>query len=76
MLLPQEYVDYNTWQTEVMPLGGEMEPKRRFLPSKWEAMKVAKIIKGIKEGRIVLSTSPLIPRCFILSRRFQRVTFY
>lgn len=28
------------------------EPKRRFVPSKWEAMKVHKIVQAIKEGRM------------------------
>jgi len=49
-----EYVDYNTWKKEKMPLSGQHEPKRRFLPSKWEMMKVMQIVKGIREGRISL----------------------
>lgn len=28
------------------------EPKRRFVPSKWEMMKVHKIVQAIKEGRM------------------------
>jgi ribosome biogenesis protein ERB1 len=34
-----------------MPLSAQPEPKRRFVPSKWEMMKVMKIVKAIKEGR-------------------------
>ena len=28
------------------------EPKRRFVPSKWERMKVQKFLKALKEGRM------------------------
>ena len=28
------------------------EPKRRFIPSKWEMMRVNKIVKAIQEGRM------------------------
>jgi len=30
------------------------EPKRRFVPSKWELMKVTQMVKAIKEGRMVV----------------------
>ncbi|CAM9101342.1 unnamed protein product [Phaeothamnion confervicola] len=53
-----DYVDYATHEKEVMPLGAADEPKRRFVPSKWEMMKVHKIVQGIKEGRIVLDRKP------------------
>ncbi|KAL7424185.1 Ribosome biogenesis protein erb1 [Cryptotrichosporon argae] len=36
-----------------VPLSGAPEPKRRFVPSKWEHQKVMKIVKAIREGRIV-----------------------
>ncbi|CAM9761463.1 unnamed protein product, partial [Choristocarpus tenellus] len=49
-----DYVDYFTYKKEVMPISGGDEPKRRFIPSKWEMMKVHSLVKGIKEGRIVL----------------------
>ena len=39
--------------TEAMPLSAAPEPKRRFLPSKWEAMRVAKLVQGLKDGTIV-----------------------
>eukprot|EP00904_Undaria_pinnatifida_P011154 jgi/Undpi1/7169/HiC_scaffold_22.g09643.m1 len=47
-----DYVDYFTHEKEVMPLEGGDEPKRRFIPSKWEMMKVHQLMKGIREGRI------------------------
>ncbi|CAN0166898.1 unnamed protein product, partial [Hapterophycus canaliculatus] len=50
-----DYVDYFTHEKEVMPLHGGDEPKRRFIPSKWEMMKVHQLVKGIREGRIVVN---------------------
>lgn len=44
------------------PLVNLPEPKSRFLPSKWEAKKVAKIVRAIRQGRIrpkVVSEPPL-----------------
>lgn len=49
-----EYVDYYTSEKMIHSMGNDQEPKSRFVPSKWERMKVMKIIKGIKEGRIKL----------------------
>lgn len=46
-----DYVDYESSIKEIMPLSAAPEPKRRFVPSKWEMMKVMKIVKAIKEGR-------------------------
>lgn len=36
-----------------MPLSSAPEPKRRFLPSKHEQKRVMKLVKAIKEGRIL-----------------------
>ncbi|KAG8795143.1 Ribosome biogenesis protein erb1 [Ceratobasidium sp. 428] len=38
---------------EVMPLSARPEPKRRFVPSKWEKQKVMKIVRAIRAGRIL-----------------------
>jgi ribosome biogenesis protein ERB1 len=38
---------------QVLPLHQSEEPKRRFLPSKHEAARIRKIIRGLEEGRIV-----------------------
>jgi ribosome biogenesis protein ERB1 len=46
-------VEFFTSKTEVMPLSARPEPKRRFIPSKWEAKKVMKIVQAIRLGRIV-----------------------
>ncbi len=54
-----DYIDYNTYKTEVMPISSAPEPKRRFAASKWEMMRVMKIVKAIKEGRYVDSKEAL-----------------
>ncbi|OBT64600.1 ribosome biogenesis protein erb1 [Pseudogymnoascus sp. 23342-1-I1] len=46
-------VEYFTSIQEVMPLSAAPEPKRRFLPSKHEAKRVMKIVRAIREGRIL-----------------------
>ncbi|KAH9998056.1 ribosome biogenesis protein erb1 [Xylariaceae sp. FL0662B] len=50
------YPDTVEWFTsveETMPLSAAPEPKRRFLPSKHEAKRVMKLVKAIREGRIL-----------------------
>lgn len=46
-------VDWFTRHEQVMPLSAAPEPKRRFVPSKNEAKRVMKIVRAIREGRIV-----------------------
>ncbi|KAI4162041.1 MAG: hypothetical protein LQ342_004353 [Letrouitia transgressa] len=46
-------VEYFTKKTETMPLSAAPEPKRRFVPSKHEAKRVMKIVRAIREGRIL-----------------------
>ncbi|KIY65435.1 ribosome biogenesis protein ERB1 [Cylindrobasidium torrendii FP15055 ss-10] len=46
-------VEWFTSQVEVMPLSAAPEPKRRWIPSKWEKKKVMKILRAIRAGRIV-----------------------
>lgn len=41
-----------------MPLSAAPEPKRRFLPSKHEAKRVMKIVRAIREGRILPYKAP------------------
>ncbi|CAN0249178.1 unnamed protein product, partial [Ectocarpus sp. 12 AP-2014] len=55
-----DYVDYFTHEKQVMPLEGGDEPKRRFIPSKWEMMKVHQLMKGIREGRIVVNPKKMV----------------
>lgn len=46
-------IDWFTRHEEVMPLTAIPEPKRRFVPSKHEAKRVMKIVRAIREGRII-----------------------
>lgn len=46
-------VEYFSGKLEVMPLSAAPEPKRRFVPSKHEAKRVMKIVRAIREGRIL-----------------------
>ncbi|CAG8673562.1 7591_t:CDS:10 [Funneliformis mosseae] len=60
-------VEWFTSKTEVMPLNATPEPKRRFIPSKWEAkrheyltklftiqpVKIMKLVRAIRQGHIV-----------------------
>lgn len=59
-LVPEENYDpypdlvpYFTSIEEKMPLSSAPEPKRRFLPSKHEAKRIAKLVRAIKEGKIL-----------------------
>lgn len=36
----QPYVDWFAWEDSKHPLSSAPEPKRRFIPSKWETKKV------------------------------------
>jgi ribosome biogenesis protein ERB1 len=49
----QPTVEWFTSKTEVMPLSAAPEPKRRFVPSQWEAQKIMKIARAIKDGLIL-----------------------
>lgn len=51
-------VPYFTGIEEKMPLSAAPEPKRRFLPSKHEAKRIAKLVRAIKEGKIQPYKSP------------------
>jgi ribosome biogenesis protein ERB1 len=46
-------IEYFTSKLETMPLNAAPEPKRRFVPSKHEAKRVMKIVRAIREGRIL-----------------------
>ncbi|KAI1333102.1 BOP1NT domain-containing protein [Xylariaceae sp. FL0255] len=63
--VPQEgydpYPDLVEWYSSVeekFPLSSAPEPKRRFLPSKHEAKRIMKLVKAIREGRILPYKSP------------------
>jgi ribosome biogenesis protein ERB1 len=47
-----DYIPWSSSEREIHPLIDAPEPKRRFLPSKWEKMKVMRLVRLIKEGKI------------------------
>ncbi|RIB16015.1 ribosome biogenesis protein ERB1 [Gigaspora rosea] len=60
-------IEWFTSKPEVMPLNATPEPKRRFVPSKWEAKRIMKIVRAIRQGRIVLGkTQTPKPRYYSL----------
>ena len=46
-------IEWFSGKEEIMPVSAAPEPKRRFVPSKWEASKILKIARAIKAGIIV-----------------------
>jgi ribosome biogenesis protein ERB1 len=53
-----DYIDYYSSIKEIMPISAAPEPKRRFLPSKWEMMRVMKIVKAMREGKYISHRKP------------------
>ncbi|XP_004485462.1 ribosome biogenesis protein BOP1 homolog [Cicer arietinum] len=47
-----EYSDWFKWDDAKHPLSNAPEPKRRFIPSKWEAKKVVQYVRLIRNGSI------------------------
>ncbi|CAD8088418.1 unnamed protein product [Paramecium primaurelia] len=54
-----EHEDFNQFD-----LLSSYNPKRRFLPSKWERIKINKLVQGIKLGRIVLNPPQKVEKMF------------
>ena len=48
----EPYVDFFTGQVLTTPVRKVPEPKRRNLPSHWEALRIQKIVKAIRRGHI------------------------
>lgn len=46
-------IQWFTSKTEIMPLSAAPEPKSRFTPSKHEARRIMKLVKAIREGKIL-----------------------
>ncbi|KAL9321515.1 hypothetical protein ACSQ67_013354 [Phaseolus vulgaris] len=47
-----DYIDWYKWEDSKHPLSNAPEPKRRFIPSKWEAKKVVEYVRAIRKGTI------------------------
>ncbi|KIH94929.1 ribosome biogenesis protein ERB1 [Sporothrix brasiliensis 5110] len=48
-----DMVEYFSGVVETMPLSAAPEPKRRFVPSKHEAVRIAKMVRAIRLGHIL-----------------------
>ncbi|KAL4425519.1 hypothetical protein ABPG75_009535 [Micractinium tetrahymenae] len=59
-------VDWFTRDVEVMPLSGAPEPKRRFIPSKWEEKKVVKLVRALRKGWIKREAAPEKPDTYLI----------
>ncbi|GAQ87594.1 WD40 repeat nucleolar protein Bop1 [Klebsormidium nitens] len=62
----EPYVDWFEFEDKGQPLSGAPEPKRRFIPSKWEAKQVVKIVRAIRKGWISFDKKPEAPRVYLL----------
>ncbi|CAN1175029.1 Ribosome biogenesis protein BOP1 homolog [Linum perenne] len=61
-----DYVDWFKWEDAIHPLSSAPEPKRRFIPSKWEAQKVVKYVRAIRKGLIKFDKPKEEPRFYML----------
>lgn len=48
------FIELSGATTDFMPTTATPEPKRRFVPSKWEALRIRKLAYAIRKGRIKL----------------------
>ncbi|KAH7294169.1 hypothetical protein KP509_28G059200 [Ceratopteris richardii] len=62
----EPYVDWFDWDGKGHPLSNAPEPKRRFIPSKWEAKKVVKLVRAIRNGWIKLDKPKEKPKFYLL----------
>ncbi|EFJ09490.1 hypothetical protein SELMODRAFT_269521 [Selaginella moellendorffii] len=62
----QPYVDWFDWDGKGHPLSNAPEPKRRFIPSKWEAKKVVKLVRALRKGWIKLDKPKEKPRFYLM----------
>lgn len=62
----EPYVDWFNWEDKGHPLSNAPEPKRRFIPSKWEAKKVVKLVRAIRKGWIKLDKPKEKPKYYLM----------
>lgn len=60
------YVDWFKWDDAKHPLSNAPEPKRRFIPSKWESKKVVEYVRAIRKGLIKFDKPKEEPRVYHL----------
>ncbi|XP_003573174.1 ribosome biogenesis protein BOP1 homolog [Brachypodium distachyon] len=61
-----DYVDWFEYDGEGHPLSNAPEPKRRFVPSKWEQKKVVKLVRAIRNGWIKFDKPKEEPNYYLL----------
>eukprot|EP00899_Mesostigma_viride_P002463 jgi/Mesvir1/12217/Mv00445-RA.1 len=65
----EPYVDWFDYEDGIHPLSSAPEPKRRFVPSKWEAKLVVKLVRAMRKGWIKPrdeSAPPEKPRVYLM----------
>ncbi|XP_077230593.1 transducin/WD40 repeat-like superfamily protein [Tasmannia lanceolata] len=60
------YVDWFKWDDKNHPLSNAPEPKRRFVPSKWEHKKVVEYVRAIRKGYIKFDKPKEEPKFYLL----------
>lgn len=61
-----DYVDWFEYEDKGHPLSSAPEPKRRFVPSKWEQKKVVKLVRAIRKGLIKFDKPKEEPNLYLL----------
>uniref|UniRef100_A0A0D9WY85 Ribosome biogenesis protein BOP1 homolog n=1 Tax=Leersia perrieri TaxID=77586 RepID=A0A0D9WY85_9ORYZ len=61
-----DYVDWFEYEGKGHPLSSAPEPKRRFVPSKWEQKKVVKLVRAIRKGWIKFDKPKEEPNFYLL----------
>ncbi|KAL5198722.1 hypothetical protein ABZP36_002234 [Zizania latifolia] len=61
-----DYVDWFEYDDKGHPLSSAPEPKRRFVPSKWEQKKVVKLVRAIRKGWIKFDKPKEEPNFYLL----------
>jgi len=46
----EDYIDFYSYERMIHPISSAPEPKRRFVPSKWEHKRVMKMVRAIRKG--------------------------
>ena len=58
--------DWFSRDTEIMPLSGAPEPKRRFIPSKWEEKRVVKLVRAMRKGWLKRTEPEEAPTTYLM----------
>ena len=58
--------DWFSRDTEIMPLSGAPEPKRRFIPSKWEEKRVVKLVRAMRKGWLKRTAPEEAPSVYLM----------